>query len=243
MHKKLPLIVLPLLAACGSNAADPRGVDRQETLLSVSATGRAEARPDEAQFQAGINSWSANAREASAANARAIEELVAALRQAGVPEQDIQTRATSIERIQWGDRKGQFQASNVVAVTVRNVDRAGEAITAATEAGANILSGPDLRMKDPEAAMNAAYAAAFKAAQARAEAYASAAGMRVARILTIRDAGGSQGNRHMPGAVPVVAPPPVMMEQASADGSSGRLMPGQTPSEVSVQVDFALVAE
>lgn len=111
-------------------------------------------------------------------------------------------------------------------------------MTAVTSAGANVVSGPDLRIADSERAANSAYAAAFKAARARADAYAEAAGMRVARVLTIRDSGGTQGNRYLPGAVPVV-PPPVVMEQSAA-ANDGRVMAGQTTSSVSVQVDFAL---
>src|SRR5688500_16167238 len=133
------------LAACGNPAYDPRGVDHDETLLSVSATGEAETRPDQARFQAGVNGFAASPRAASAANAEDIRKVVAALRQAGVAEKDIQTRTVSVQRIDWGDRKGQFQASNIVAVTVRDVDKTGQAVTAVTEAGANIVSGPDLR--------------------------------------------------------------------------------------------------
>lgn len=238
LRASLALIALSL-AGCGTAAPDPRGIDRDETLLSVSATGRIETRPDQARFQAGINNWAGTARAANAANLQKIRNVVAALQALGVAGQDIQTRATTVQRVDWGDRKGQYQASNVVEVTVRDVDRAGAAVTAATEAGANIVSGPDLRMADPEAAANRAYAAAYKAARARAQAYADAAGMTVARVLSIRDAGGIQGNRHLPGAVPV-APSPVMAEQAAADASAGRIMVGQTASDVAVQVDFAL---
>lgn len=229
------------LAACGDADRDPRGLGHDETLLSVSATGLAETRPDQAQFQAGINTWDASAKAASAANLRKIEEIVAALRAQGIAEKDIQTRAMNVQRIDWGERKGQYQASNVINVTVRDVDRAGAAVTATTEAGANIVSGPDLRMADPEQAANQAYASAYKAARKRAEAYAEAAGLEIARVLTIRDAGGMQGSRMLPGAVPpVAAPPPVMAEQAAADAST-RIMAGQTASTVAVQVDFALV--
>lgn len=91
-----------------------------------------------------------------------------------------------MQRLEWGDRKGQYQASNVVNVTVRKVDATGPAVTAVTNAGANVLSGPDLRMADPEKGANTAYTAAFKAAQSRAHAYADAADMKVARILSIR---------------------------------------------------------
>ncbi|AXB79033.1 SIMPL domain-containing protein [Novosphingobium sp. P6W] len=241
LRVKTSLFFMPLaaLASCGSPPPDGRGVDRDETLLSVSATGEAETRPDQAQFQAGVNSWAKDARLASDANAEKIGEIVSALVATGIAKRDIQTRAVSVQRMDWGDRKGQYQASNVVNVAVRKVADAGAAVAAATQAGANVISGPDLRMTDREGAANSAYAAAFKAARARADAYAEAAGMRVVRILTIRDSGGVQGDRNLPGAVPV-APPPVVMEQAVQQAGNGSLMPGRTVSSVSVQVDFAL---
>ena len=67
--------------------------------------------------------------------------------------------------------------------------RVGEAVAAATEAGANLVGGPDLRISDREAASRSAYAAAYRAARARAEAYAGAAGLKIARVLTIQDGG------------------------------------------------------
>ena len=240
----LPLMVAPLaVAACSDAPYDPRGVDHDETLLSVSATGESDVRPDEAVFQAGINSWARSAGAASEANTRDIEKVVDALKEAGIPEKDIQTRAVGISKVDWGPHKGEFQASNVVAVTVRDIDRAGAAVTASTEAGANILSGPDLRISDSEKAANTAYGEAFKAARARADAYAAAAGMKIARVLTIRDGGGGQGSRYIPGApVPTAPPPPppIAMQESMDAGGGGRIMPGQTTSRVSVSVDFAL---
>ena len=224
------------LAACGSTAPDPRGVDRDETLLSVSATGEAEARPDQAFFQVGVENFGPTGEAASTANREDIAALLSALKAAGVPDKDIQTRAVNIQRIGWGDRKGQYQASNIVAVTVRDIAKADAAVTAATGAGANVMSGPDLRMSDPEAAANSAYASAYANARKRAEAYAGAAGMEISRVLTIRDAGGSQGDRYIPGAVA-----PVMMEErATTQEAPSIIQPGQTTSTVSVQVDFAL---
>lgn len=243
--QKLPLIFgLLALPACSEAPYDPRGVDRNETLLSVSATGEAETRPDEARLQAGVNNWAASARAASEANAEDIREIVAALREVGVAEEDIQTRTVGVQRIDYGDRRGQYQASNIVAVTVRDIDRTGQVVTAVTDAGANIVSGPDFRMSDAENAATSAYGAAYRAARARAEAYAEAAGMEISRVLSIRDAGGVQGNRYLPGAVPVAPPPPVNVATAQAEqgsGAGGMIMSGQTTSAVAVQVDFALV--
>jgi uncharacterized protein len=230
-----------------------RGVDRDETLLSVSASGQAESRPDKAEFHAGVETWARTAKEASAANADKIEEIVGALRKLGVAEKDIQTRTVSVNRIDYGDRRGQFQAGNVVAVTLRDPDLASAAVTAVTEAGANIVFGPNLTMTDPEATANLAYADAYKAARKRAQAYADAADMEVSRVLYIRDAGGQQGNTWLRGAESTavdaamprmqtapVAPPPVAAPPPPPEEGGGRMMIGTTRSDVYIQVDFAL---
>ncbi|MBD3729423.1 MAG: SIMPL domain-containing protein [Sphingomonadales bacterium] len=238
----LPVMALPLvLAACGDAPYDPRGVDRGETLLSVSAVGEADTTPDEARFTAGVQNWASTARAASDKTRQDIEKIVAALKATGVAEKDIQTSTIGVQRIEWGDRKGQFQASNTVTVRVRDVAKAGAAVTAVTEVGANVVSGPDLRMSDPEKAINSAYGNAYQAARARAQAYADAADMKIARVLTIRDAGGSQGNRYVPPAPVAPPPPPIAMAVAEQASNAAMIMPGQTTSSVAVQVDFALV--
>lgn len=256
--KLLPVLALSSavsLAACGDTVYDPRGVEKAETLLSVSASGQADVRPDEAQFQAGVQNWASNAEAASRKTQEDIAEIVAALKELGISEDDIQTRTVSVQRIDWGDRRGQFQAFNTLTVRVRDIEQAGAAVTAATQVGANIVSGPDLRLSDPEAAANSAYANAYAAARSRAEAYAEVAGMEVSRVLYIRDAGGQQGNRWLAGAQataidaagripppPPVAPPPIRTQAMpeSANEASATIMPGQTTSTVTVQVDFAL---
>lgn len=242
-----------MLAGCSGSTDDARGVDRSETLLSVSATGEADMRPDEARFQAGVQNWGRNAEGASAETQEEIEEIVAALLAMGIAEEDIQTSAVNVQRIDYGDRRGQFAAYNTLTVRVRDVDLAGQAVTAVTGVGANIVSGPELRISDPEAAANTAYANAYANAKKRADAYAEAANMEVSRVLYIRDAGGSQGGRYLGGAQatamdaaafsrapPPVAPPPPQSVVSTESVQSSTIMPGQTTSSVSVQVDFAL---
>jgi hypothetical protein len=136
----------------------------------------------------------------------------------------------------------------VVEVTMRDPDRAGDAVAAVTEAGANIVSGPNLSMTDPEATANLAYADAYKAARKRAEAYAEAAGMEVSRVLYIRDAGGTQGQTWLRGAEAMneavvqrtVSAPPPPVSMAPRPESGDGMMVGMTRSNVYIQVDFAL---
>ena len=231
------LAPLPLLlAGCGGGdqRADPRGVDHDETLLSVSATGDAESVPDLATIEIGVQTYGANAKAANEANSRKAAEIGKALAAFGVADKDIQTRNLSLSRVEYGPRKGQFEANNLLAVRLHDVPKAGEAVAAATTAGANILSGPALQIEDPETANRGAYTAAYKAARTRAEAYAEAAGMEISRVLAIRD-GGQSGGIPMPYANEMAADASAV--QVSAPPS---IRPGTSRTRVSVQVDFAL---
>jgi len=189
MRTRLFLLTLPMLAACQPAAPDPRGVESDETLLSVNATGRADTRPDEARLQLGVQSNAGSAAEASRANRDKMAKVTAALASLGVKPDDLQTRNLTLQRIDYGPERGRFRADNLVEVKLRDMARVGEAVAAATEAGANVLGGPDLRVSDREAASKSAYAEAYRAARSRAEAYAGAAGLKISRVLTIQDAG------------------------------------------------------
>lgn len=236
MRRLAPLLLMAGLAAC-SREPDPRGVGRKEVLLQVAATGRSEVRPDEARMTVGVTTNAPTAAAASTGNAATANRVVQALERLGVKADDVQTRSLTLSRIDYGPERGRYRADNLVEVRVRDVRQAGAAVAAATEAGGNVVSGPMLRVSSPEAADNAAYAAAYKAARARAEAYAEAAGLRVSRVLTIRDAGIEEvpipygraaGVESMATMAPRVAAP------------SPPVSAGVDVREVRVRADFAL---
>lgn len=236
-------VLLPALAACGSTVPDPRGVERGETFLTVTATGRAEARPDEARLALGVQSQGGSADEAARANREKMDRVTAALQRLGVKTDDLQTRNVSLQRIDYGPERGRFRADNVVEVRLRDMARVGEAIAAATDAGANLLSGPNLRVSDREAATRSAYAEAYRAARARAEAYAGAAEMEISRVIAIHDGGeagvptphGRTSDANMTAQTAAPAP-----EEAPPPPAAVPFNPGVNQSEVRVRVDFAL---
>jgi uncharacterized protein len=236
--RSIVLLILALcVAACGHPAADPRGVDRDETLLTVTASGRADTRPDEARLQLGVQSDAGNAGDASRLNREKMDRVTSALSRLGVKADDLQTQNLSLSRINYGADRGRYRSYNTVEVTLRDMSKVGDAVTAVTEAGANVMSGPNLRVSDREAANKSAYATAYRAARARAEAYAGAAGLKIGRVLAIRDGGNARTFDMDAGMVAMEsanAPPPPVA-QMSAPFSAGR-----STTEVQVRVDFAL---
>ena len=234
MRAALLIAAVPLLASCGGGQPGRNGLQPGETLLSVGATGQAEYRPDTATFIAGIETIRPSAEAATAANAEAMQKLLAAVEAQGVEEKDVQTANISVNRLDYGPNKGQFSANNQVTVRVRKVDMASAVVGAATGAGANILGGPSLTVADPEAAGLAAHAEAYKAARAKADAYAKAAGQRIVRIIAIRD-----------GSAAPEPPMPYAMAEAAAPTpvSAPPIRTGTGRSAASVTVDFATRGE
>lgn len=227
-------LVLVLLAAGCTQPPDPRGVKPNEVLLQVAATGRADARPDEARITIGVSTNGATAAAASTGNNTAMTRVTTALARLGVAADDIQTRSVTLGRVDYGPGRGGYRAENLVEVRIRDVTKAGAAISAATEAGGNVVSGPDLRSSDPERAKNAAYAAAYAAARARADAYAKAADLRVVRILAIRDGSGQP-------PVPYYGYGRFAMNDAVAQAAAAPpVQAGSDTYEVQVHADFAL---
>lgn len=226
-----------LLAACTSAGPDPRGVAKDETLLTVSATGRADTRPDEARLRLGVSSIGPSAAEASRLNRDKMERVAAALGRLGVPADAMQTRNLSLQRVDYGPDRGRFQAQNVLEVTLRDMAKVGDAVAAVTDAGANLVGGPDLQVSDREQANRSAYARAYKAARSRAEAYATAANLKIVRVVNIVDGGESS----IPSPylrtmeVQAAAPPPVAAPPPPVPFS-----PGVNTTEVRVRVDYAL---
>ncbi|MCP6646351.1 SIMPL domain-containing protein, partial [Klebsiella pneumoniae] len=82
----------------------------------------------------------------SAENSVVMGRVTDALRALGITPENIQTRSVTLNRIDYGPERGRYQAANMVEVRIRDVAKAGPAIAAATEAGGNIVSGPDLRV-------------------------------------------------------------------------------------------------
>jgi uncharacterized protein len=223
-----------MLAGCGRAGHDPRGVDHDEVLLRVSATGDAETRPDLATFSAGVSSLGASSQAATQANNVKMNKVMAAVEALGVKRDDTQTQSLSVNRIDYGRNRGQYEATNSVSVKIRKIDSAGEVIAAATGAGANILSGPILTIDDRETASLSAYAAAYKAARARADAYAKAAGLKVARVLSITD-GSAMG-----GPVPYAMDAAAVVQTVAPEQVAPPIRAGLNTSTANVRVDFAL---
>lgn len=231
-------------AAVAHDASSGPVVAAGNTLLTLSAEGRTIKVPDLAVFSAGVTSQGKTAGEALAANSADMTRVVAALKRAGIADRDIQTSNLNLNPVYAPQRQlpnGEiepkiptiigYQVSNTVNVRQRNLAQFGKVIDTLVTAGANQVNGPSFQMDDADAAMDEARGDAIKKARARAELYARAAGLRVARILSISEGGGYS------------PPMPVMYARAAMEGApppAPPVAPGEVATQVSVTVLFEL---
>lgn len=207
----------------------------QGTLLTVSAEGLSEGRPDMATINLGVTTEGQTAQAAMQENARRMQALAQALRRAGVAERDIQTSNVSVYPQQQYIEGQQpritgYQANNTVVAKVRRIDTTGRVIDAAVGAGGNTVNGVSFSYQDPDAQLDAARRDAIAEARRRAELYASALGMRVHRIVAVQEGGGY--------SPPM--PVPMMARMEAAQDASTPIAPGQIETRVSVGVTFEL---
>ena len=90
------LIAAAVGAASPALAADGNTIAPGNTTLSLSAEGRSTRVPDIALFSAGVSNQGHTAAEALTANAAAMNQVVAALKRAGIEGRDIQTSNLSV---------------------------------------------------------------------------------------------------------------------------------------------------
>jgi len=234
--------ILPLIAAAAISlpavATAQTAVQVQPitgTRLDISATGDVSRVPDVAIISTGVVTKAATATAAIQQNAQRMERVRAALRRAGIQDKDIQTSSLSLnpdyayEQNQPPRLTG-YQASNQLSVRFRDIGETGKVLDALVSEGANQISGPNLTIDKPEAALDEARVKAIAAGRARAELYARALGMRVVRLLSVSESGGYAPPPPMPMAV-------MAMERGGADT---KIDPGEQKIQASVSMSFEL---
>src|SRR5579884_3969810 len=207
------------------------------TRLDINATGEVTRVPDLAIISAGVVSRSATASAALQDTANRMEKVLAALKRAGIEDRDIQTSSVNLNaEYRYPQNEAPqlvgYTASNTVTVRFRDIRSSGKIVDALVGQGANQISGPNLVVDKPEAALDEARAKAIAIGRARADLYARSLGMRVARLVAVSESGGY--------AVPPPAPPMAPMMMARGERDSTQIQPGEQKLQVSLAMIFEL---
>ena len=209
--------------------------DAMPPMITVTGTGTVEAVPDIATLSIGVTTQGETAAEALSANSAALDAVMARLTAAGIEARDMQTSNLSLNP-NWtgydsssvsGPTIAGYVASNMLTIRVRALDGLGAVLDAAVADGANTLNGLTFGLADPEPVLNAARQEAVAEARARADLLATAAGVKLGRVLSISE-----------GAAPT---DPVPMFRAEASAAPVPVAGGELGLSANVTIFYQIV--
>ncbi len=184
------LVAIIGLTACGpativANPAPP------QRMLIVNGTGTVTLTPDIAYINIGVHTESPTAADAVASNNTQTQQVVTALKNAGVDAKDIRTSNFSIyPNTQFDPQTNQklgttYVVDNTVYVTVHKLDTLGDLLDASVKAGANSVNSIQFDLADKSAALKQARDAAVKDAKTQAQEMAASAGVTLGAVQNV----------------------------------------------------------
>ena len=240
----VPVALLLAMLAGGSGTSVPAAAQAPQgatpvasptpATLNITGHGSVTLAPDTAAITVGVQITQPRLADAQRQATEQMTAIIAAVRAGGVEDKDIQTTNYSVSILYQYDDNGYpqritgYQVSNQVTVVIRAEDTLGELLDAVVTAGANNIFGISFYVDDPSAAASQARQAAVADARRKAEELATAAGMRIKRIVSISE---------------TYAPPPMPLEFAESRGAADMAAAAPVPiqsgsSEVTVDVQI-----
>ncbi len=197
--------------------------------ITVSASGSVTLVPDVARVGVGVTVTKPTVKATRAAANTAMNAIIGSLKALGIDEKDIRTTSIDLSP-QYANGSSTkivgYRMSEQLQVTVRDLDKAGDAIDTAMSKGATDVNGLWFEVSDPDAAMDQARAAAISKARTSAQAMASAAGVSLGGVIAITESPGSYPTPYAYGAA--------VLDRATA------VQPGTQDVQASVTVVFEI---
>jgi uncharacterized protein YggE len=195
----LLILTVSLLAAFGLIFNVPAQAEEEKVekkTINVSGQAKVNASPDIARINLGVVTENVDAKAAQKENAESMDKVIAAIKAAGVKDEDIQTVGYSImPKYNYYKETGVsnivgYTVSNSVNVTVRDISKAGTIIDAATDSGVNTSSSISFELSNYEQYYNEALKNAVLAAKKKAGTVADALGVKLKGPVTVSESGG-----------------------------------------------------
>lgn len=161
--------------------------------LSVNGVGEVQATPDMATITIGVHTEKETASEALAENSEKTQAVLDIMKEIGIKDEDIKTSGISVYQAYNYDYNGmmekrvnpRFVVDNSVSVIVRDLDVLPELLDKVVENGANNIYGISFDIADKTELIAQARKLAVENAQKQAKELAEAAGVELAKVISI----------------------------------------------------------
>jgi uncharacterized protein len=224
------ILTSTLLAGAQQTTQPEMKVDSSNRTLTLSATESVSVEPDLAILHIGFDTTPEDAKAAYADGARASNAIIAAVKQAGIPETSIRSESQYLDR-DFSNKQHKFVLHQQWTVKVPP-ERAAEILDIAVTAGATDSGQIDWTVKDVPVLESQALDRAAARAKKNAEVLAKGMGVRLGSLIYVSNQISSPGPRPMMFAEQRLSnaapPPPLSIE------------PHQVAREATVYAVFAI---
>lgn len=166
--------------------------EKAPASITVSGTATISVTADMATLQLGANTRAKTVQEAAKENDAIMQKVIQALKDLGIPEEDLVTSQYSVySEIPYDVASSLrtpdpiYVVTNMLIVTVRDLSKVAPAIDAATKAGANQIVQLSFEASKHREAYDKALTRAVEDAQAKARVLAEAAGKKLGELTSI----------------------------------------------------------
>ena len=167
--------------------------ETQSGQIRMTGEGKVTVNPDTASLRIGVVTEAPTAVDVADQNAKRMEAVIGALKAVGLGDNAIRTDTAFLHQSYQTVSQGAeptYRAFNAVIVKIgRLQDKGGvpiaRVVKAATDAGANDVTGPVLSLEESATALAGARKAAVEDAMTKAAAYAHALGLRLGRVISV----------------------------------------------------------
>jgi uncharacterized protein YggE len=189
--------------------------------ITVSGTAEVRAAPDTAYVTAGVRTRDKDAGRAASQNAATMGRVMQSIRRTGIAEKDVETIQYTLQPVyeyppNASPRQVGFEATNLVRVTVRDMNKVGQVIDAVEPAGANVVQDVAFGLQDESAARvrSQALSKAVDDARSKASVMSKALGVRLGKLISANESAPSIIGPMMSRAeATMAAPTPISPQQ------------------------------
>ena len=215
-------------------------------LVTIHVSEQLRAPPNEATLTAATEAREPTAAAALAANKTKTEQLLAAIRSAGIGPKDVQTEGVSVNAdYQYVTVNGRgtrrlngYVARNSVRIKTRQIDRLAALLDTLTASGATEIYGPQFGIADPAPLRSEARRRAMSRGEAEASEYAGNAGFARVRLLSVEEGVSYRATDIVVTGSRIGAPPPPPPPAAPERG--GSIEPGQIETGVALALQYRM---
>lgn len=172
----------------------PLNASAADKTVTVTGEATVSVAPDTAVIRIGVTSQGKTAREASDANSHKMTTVLAAIKENGIPDRDVQTSRLTLQPQYDANKAGPahllgFQVTNQVTVKIRDIDKLPNILDKAIGAGANEMSGIEFVVSEQSKLLDQARDEAVADAHRKAALYAKAGGAKLGAVVSITEEG------------------------------------------------------